>query len=104
LFLLLAWFGWRTGSAIITAVDNSHHGGELLWAKQLAQVLQVSLIGYYFGGIFLGLAYFDLYYHLLTLLVLTQYLVNKQLDAMAQKNNKKPEIEQKSVVHHRVVI
>ena len=36
----------------------------------LARMLQVSVIGYATSGAFLGLAYFDLYYHLIAFVVL----------------------------------
>lgn len=41
------------------------------WAADLAGMVQVSLIGYAAGGAFLGLAYFDLPYHLMAIVVLT---------------------------------
>ncbi|MBF0261828.1 MAG: putative O-glycosylation ligase, exosortase A system-associated [Magnetococcales bacterium] len=53
---------------------------ELLWARELAGMLQVSLISYYTAGIFLGMAYFDLPYHIIALLVLLQAHVEKHLD------------------------
>ncbi len=43
---------------------------ELLWARDLAAMLQVSLVGYAVGGLFVGLAYFDLLYHVGGLLML----------------------------------
>jgi uncharacterized membrane protein len=42
---------------------------ELQWMRQLAAMLQVSLIGYAVSGAFLGLAYFDYYYALLAIIV-----------------------------------
>ena len=50
---------------------------DLKWAYDLSSMIQVSLIGYAVGGAFLGLAYFDLYYHLISLLLLTRMEVNK---------------------------
>ncbi|MEO5346756.1 MAG: putative O-glycosylation ligase, exosortase A system-associated [Magnetococcus sp. YQC-9] len=52
---------------------------ELNWAKELAGMLQVSLIGYYIAGIFLGMAYFDLPYHIIALIVLLQVHVERHL-------------------------
>jgi hypothetical protein len=40
------------------------------WASDLAAMIQVSLIGYAVGGAFLGLAYFDLPYHLMIIVLL----------------------------------
>lgn len=42
----------------------------MTWAGDLAAMLQASLIGYAVGGAFLGLAYFDLYYHLVVMVLL----------------------------------
>jgi len=76
LFLVLILVTWRTGSRIIHSV----HGREdLKWASDLASMIQVSLTGYLVGGAFLGLAYFDLFYHLVALIVLTRLSVNEQL-------------------------
>ena len=45
-------------------------------------MVQVSLIGYMSAGSFLGLQYFDLFYHLIAIIVITKMLVQKELDAM----------------------
>jgi hypothetical protein len=42
-------------------------------------MLQVSLIGYAVGGAFLNLAFFDLFYHLVALLILAQAQVRNTL-------------------------
>ncbi|MDE1463958.1 putative O-glycosylation ligase, exosortase A system-associated [Spartinivicinus poritis] len=76
LFLLLFTFAWRTGSWIIRHTKNRP---DMLWANQLARMIQVSIIAYATGGAFLGLAYFDLVYHFLCLLVVTQLWVKQQL-------------------------
>ena len=51
---------------------------DLAWAPNLAAMLQVSLVGYAVGGAFLGLAYFDLFYHLVALLAVTRAVVERQ--------------------------
>jgi hypothetical protein len=53
---------------------------ELLWAYDLASMIQVSLVGYAVAGLFLGLAYFDLYYHLLAVLVITERIMLSELE------------------------
>ena len=45
-------------------------------------MVQVSLIGYMSAGSFLGLQYFDLFYHLIAIIVISKILVQKELDAM----------------------
>jgi len=57
---------------------------DLRWASLLAGMLQVSLVGYAVGGLFLGLAYFDLPYSLLALVVATHGVVAKELRGVQQ--------------------
>lgn len=67
LFVLLALFAWLRANQVIRECKNDP-GRK--WAADLAAMIQVSLIGYAAGGAFLGLAYFDLTYHLIIILVL----------------------------------
>lgn len=76
LFLCLSFFAWFSGSWII---KKSKKIDELGWARDLAAMLQVSLVGYAVCGAFLGLAYFDFYYHLVAMMVLTKVIVIKHL-------------------------
>lgn len=50
------------------------------WASDLAAMCQVSIIGYAVAGAFLTLAYYDLYYSIIVLLVSLEKLLlqNKQ--------------------------
>jgi len=68
LFMLLALLAWLRAQQIIRLCKNDL---ERKWAADLAAMIQVSLVGYGAGGAFLGLAYFDLPYHLILILVLT---------------------------------
>jgi putative inorganic carbon (hco3(-)) transporter len=74
IWLLLGLAAWRTGSKIIKACKNDP---DRKWAADLAAMTQVSLIGYATGGAFLGLAYFDYYYSLVIILVLTYQIAVK---------------------------
>ena len=76
IFLILGWFTWRTGGWIKKQAKERE---SLSWGADLVSMLQVSLIGYAVSGAFLGLAYFDLYYHLVAIMVLTKVLVIKHL-------------------------
>lgn len=76
LFLLLAWFAWNTGSRIRKQARRSE---ETRWYLDLASMLQVSLMGYAVSGAFLGLAYFDLYYDLIAIMVICKVLLLEQL-------------------------
>ncbi len=48
---------------------------DLGWAADLATMLQVGFCGYAVGGAFLGLAYFDLPYHLMSIVVVLGVIV-----------------------------
>lgn len=87
LFLILAAATWRTGSWI---VKKTRHRPELKWAQDLALMTQVSLVGFYVGGSFLGLAYFDLYYNLIAILVLTRVIVQRHLSESGALDSVKP--------------
>jgi probable O-glycosylation ligase (exosortase A-associated) len=76
LFLLLGALTWRSAQWTVRAVRDRP---ELAWAGHLAAMLQVSILGYAVGGAFLGLAYFDLYYHLIALVVILKALVREQI-------------------------
>tara|TARA_R110002073_G_scaffold3741_2_gene24631 strand:- start:139 stop:1419 length:1281 start_codon:yes stop_codon:yes gene_type:complete len=71
-FLILGILYWRTASRIIIVTKTSE---QHKWAYDLASMLQVSLIGYAVGGTFLGLAYFDLGYHYLAILIIVQRII-----------------------------
>ena len=58
---------------------RSRDDPDLLWASQLAAMVQASLVGYAVGGLFLNKAYFDLFYHLVAIMVLTRAEVSKAL-------------------------
>jgi len=75
LFLLLALLAWRTGS---WAVKQGKRDPDKKWAGDLAAMVQVSMMSYAAAGAFLGLAYFDLYYHLLIIMVLTKVILLKE--------------------------
>ena len=76
IFLLVGFLAWRTGSQIIQ-LSRNHESQK--WAHDLASMVQVSLLGYAVGGAFLGLAYFDLFYHLIAILVMTRIVVARSL-------------------------
>ncbi|MDP2431396.1 MAG: putative O-glycosylation ligase, exosortase A system-associated [Pseudomonadota bacterium] len=48
------------------------------WAADLAAMVQVSMVGYATAGAFLGLGYFDLYYHLIAITVMTWILIHQE--------------------------
>jgi hypothetical protein len=46
---------------------------------------QVSLVGYFVGGAFLSLAYYDVPYNLVVALVLTRVLVEREVRSLQQQ-------------------
>ncbi|MCB1722108.1 MAG: putative O-glycosylation ligase, exosortase A system-associated [Chromatiaceae bacterium] len=69
LFLLLGWLVWRTAARLRKRATGN---AELQWVVHLAGMCQVALVGYAVGGAFLSLAYFDLPYNLLVVVVVTE--------------------------------
>jgi hypothetical protein len=53
----------------------------LSWAKDLAAMLQVSIAAYAIAGLFLNLATFDLYYHLIAIVVIASALVRQRAES-----------------------
>ena len=82
LFLLLWFLVWRLAAGIIRTGSKRK---EMRWATELARMIQVSFVGYWVGGSFLGLAYFDLPYLLIALLALTRVVMDKQLAEETQQ-------------------
>jgi len=76
LFVLLGLFTWNTGSRIRKQAKGSI---ETKWAVDLASMAQTSIIGYASAGAFLGLAYFDLYYILIDIMVICNLLLKEQV-------------------------
>lgn len=81
LFLTLLILSWRTGSAVIRLSKGLPN---LLWATNLARMLQVSIIGYAVGGSFLSVLYFDVFYYIVMCLVLLRTIVEKELAGSSQ--------------------
>lgn len=68
LFLLIWFIAFRTAGKIRKAALKR---AETQWLHHLAGMCQVSLVGYAVGGSFLSLAYFDLPYNILVMLVVS---------------------------------
>ena len=85
LFLFLALMGatFRMGGAIRKYAKTDQ---TLTWARDLATMLQVGIVGYAVGGAFLSRAYFDLYYHFIAIMVVT-YIVVRNRVYVSQKSN-----------------
>jgi probable O-glycosylation ligase (exosortase A-associated) len=75
LFLLIWILTWSHAKKIVRAVGRDP---ELSWARELALMVQVSLVGYAVGGAFLSLAYFDLPYDLMICIVVTSAIIRQR--------------------------
>ena len=76
LFLLLGIVALKSCGLLI---KQTLEHKELVWLNSLARMVQVSLIAYAAGGAFLGLAYFDLYYHLIAIILIGRGIAEKYL-------------------------
>lgn len=80
LFLTLFGMTWfKCGSVMRQGKRNP----ELRWAADLAAMLQVSMAGYAAAGAFLGMAYFDLPYHIMTMAVILAILAKQSAQTSA---------------------
>ena len=72
LFLLIALLMWRTATKIVraSAAPEAH------WRADLARALQVSMVGFFVGGLTVNIAYWDVYYFELVLLVALERLAH----------------------------
>ncbi len=74
LFLAIWYFTWRTSARLLKMTKGQE---ELRWASNLVAMVQVSLVGYLVGGAFLNLAYWDLPYYSLAILIVVQDIVRR---------------------------
>jgi probable O-glycosylation ligase (exosortase A-associated) len=73
---LMMWvLTWRSAGWLR---KNAADAPETRWAAQFGAMAQVSLLGYFVGGAFLSLAYFDLPYNLMVAVVLTRAWVEQK--------------------------
>jgi probable O-glycosylation ligase (exosortase A-associated) len=79
LFVLLWLLTWRSAARVIAMARQ--YGPDFLWASDLVRATQVGLIGYWAGGSFLGLAYWDYPYVLMAIIVLAEVVVAKEIKA-----------------------
>ncbi len=82
LFLLFWLLTWRLSRRIIKHTKNIP---EEKWAYWLAKMVQVSLIGYFVGGIFLNLAYWDMPYFLMVALAVTWHVVRGRIPDLSRQ-------------------
>ncbi len=82
LFLLFWLLTWRLSRRII---KHTRDDPEAKWAYWLAKMVQVSLVGYFVGGIFLNLAYWDMPYFLMVALAVTWHVVRSRIPDLSAR-------------------
>ena len=88
--LLFLAIGLGTYFTAGRTIRETRRRPDLYWARDLASMLQVSLVGYAVGGAFLNLGTFDLYYQLVVLVVITRLLVRRALGTEVSKHAWRP--------------
>jgi len=88
-FLTLLGLTWLRCSHTVRLARG--HAG-MQWASDLSRMIQVSLVAYMSAGAFLGLAYFDYFYHLIALAVMAHFLVRKELVSVPIPNQQQAQI------------
>lgn len=79
------WFSLLFGTIIsLTRILRRVRGLErMAWAQNWAQMLRASLVAYAVGTLFLGLSYWDIFYHLVFISVLFRKFVMEELERPA---------------------
>ena len=86
LFILMWWFVWLSASRLRKL--GKENKPETKWVADLGAMCQVAMTGYAVGGAFLSLAYFDLPYNILILVVLARRWVDNRgwIEEATQEN------------------
>ncbi len=86
LFVTFWVLTWRLSRRII---KHTRDDPAVKWAHSLAVMMQVSLVGFFVGGAFLNLAYWDMPYFLMIALAVTWHVVRNQTrDSTASQPNR----------------
>lgn len=87
LFLIFWILTWQLSRRII---KRTRDDPQSKWAYWLAAMIQVSLVGYFVGGLFLNLAYWDMPYFLMIALVVTWHVVRNESPVLGQEPSHGP--------------
>jgi putative inorganic carbon (hco3(-)) transporter len=82
LFLALGITCWTVSRRLIRA---SRDRPDLAWAGDLARAIQVSLVGFAVGGAFVNIAYWELLYYIIVVLMATSRLASSEAPATSQR-------------------
>lgn len=101
MFLSILVLAWRYASHISARTQPDP---EMVWAGQLARAVQISLLAYMCGGAFLSLAYYDLPWHLIAILLICRDMTEKRAQEMELapiQNSESRELDKQSLVSGR---
>jgi probable O-glycosylation ligase (exosortase A-associated) len=87
LFLILAYFTWNTCKKLTIQGDMDPN---FKWAGELGRMLQVCLIGYWVSGAFLGLSYFNLYYDLIAISIISTKILAAEIQKPKREEDSLP--------------
>lgn len=87
IFLSIGLFAWFDARKLIKLGSESQ---EIKWAADLGRMTQVSLIGFAVGGAFLSLAYFDLPYNIIVIVVCALNVAKKQIECRSRLDLARP--------------
>jgi len=73
---------WRSATWVIRHARGVE---DLSWAVILARMIQVGLVAYFTGGAFLSLAYFDLPWHYMAVILMLRVISEQRLGEMARE-------------------
>jgi putative inorganic carbon (HCO3(-)) transporter len=76
LFCAIGLMVWRSAGRVANEAARRPDQAEL---GALARMIQVSLAAFAVGGAFLGLSYFDLYWHLVAVVVICRSLMGSEI-------------------------
>ena len=80
-FILFLAIGFATYLAGSTIIRRTKHVPELAWARDLAGMLQVSLVGYAVGGAFINVATFGFYWQIVAVMAVMSAIVRDKVGA-----------------------
>ncbi len=79
LFLVLGLMTWLSASSVRREAEARP---QTVWLADLNRMVQVALVAYATAGAFLGMAYFDLYYNLVLIVVSSRVILAKETTAL----------------------
>jgi probable O-glycosylation ligase (exosortase A-associated) len=80
MFMALILFTLMTTREINKMAGNNAH---LSCERSYAHMFQISLLAYMIGGLFLGRAYFDLFYHIVAMVIIVRVLILREVNNTA---------------------